>query len=176
MGPGCGSIASDSPTAPSSIAGSAPQYPSIVGEWGGSSSLSFQYQGRETLGSSHCDVSASVREQTEGTFSGSIGLNGSSLSSDKQCPGSFTFTAAMAPSGTIISFQPSRSLSSHECLAVSQPIFSSGTASGTGFRFVMTDSALCRWPPVTDDRLPRTMATYRTFTVSIDRRRVSTRP
>jgi hypothetical protein len=167
---GCGSTAVDSLTAPSPVPAQAAQYPSVIGEWGGNSGLTLVYRNPDVAGSSHCDVSLSVQAQAEGTFSGSMGLNGSSMSSDKQCPGSFGFTAEMTPDGTITRFHPDRRLGSHECTAVSDPAFTSGTASSSGFRIAMTDHALCRWPPE-DPRNPPVRQTDRTFTLSIDLRR-----
>jgi hypothetical protein len=167
---GCGSTAVDSLTAPSPVPAQAAQYPSVVGEWGGNSGLTLLYRNPDVAGSSHCDVSMSVRAQAEGTFSGSMGLNGSSMSSDKQCPGSFGFTAEMTPEGVITSFRADRRLGSHECTAMSDPAFTSGTASSSGFRMAMTDRALCRWP-AEDSRNPPVRETDRTFTLSIDLRR-----
>jgi hypothetical protein len=125
----------------------APQYPSLIGEWGGSGGLSIQYGDSNTF-SYHCDASASVRAQHEGIFTGYGSLRGSSLNSDKQCPDDFAFTAEMTPDGTITSLRTGGPFRLTDCLAVTDVSFSNGTASATGFRIVMTDRALCRWPPL----------------------------
>jgi hypothetical protein len=169
---GCGSTAPSSPSAPSPVRAPAAQYPSIVGEWGGGAGLLIQYHGPDASSSSHCDGSLSVRAQTEGTFSGLGGLTGSSLTSDKQCPGSFAFSAEMMPDGTITSFRPDRPFGTSECMPVSEVSFSSGTAGSAGFRIEVTDHAMCRWPPL-DARNPFIRDTDRTFTMSITQRRAS---
>jgi hypothetical protein len=166
---GCGSTAPTSPTAPSAVPAPAPQFPSLVGQWGGSVGLILLYREPDLPSSSHCDAQAIVRAQTAGTFSGSVGFNGSSIDSDKQCPSGFAFTAEMVPEGTITSLRPNAAFgSSSECLSVSDASFSNGTASSTGFTIVMTDHALCRWPPF-DARNPPIRQTDRTFTVVVDR-------
>jgi hypothetical protein len=169
---GCGASSNASPSAPSSGSTPATQFPSIVGEWGGTAGLTFQYHGPDGSSSSHCDASLSVREQTDGTFSGRGGLTGSSLNSDKQCPGSFAFTAVMRPDGTVTSFRPDQRFHTEECQAVSDVSFSSGTAGITGFRIEIVDRAMCRWPPF-DARNPFVRDTNRTWTMTIDLRRRS---
>jgi hypothetical protein len=168
--PGCGSTAAI-PSAPSPVSAPPAQYPSLLGDWGGGAGITLAYSAATSPGASHCDASAGVREQSEGTFAGRLGLNGSSLNTDKQCPSGFGFTASMTPDGIITSFRADTQLGSHECVPVSDPEFSSGTASSTGFRVVITDRALCRWPALLDSRLPQTNDTGRTFTITIDRRR-----
>jgi hypothetical protein len=173
---GCGSTAPN-PSAPSPVqAAPLPQYASLVGQWGGKVSIALMYRNPDSPSSSHCDASASVREHTTGTLSGSVGFNGSSMDSDKQCGRGFAFTADVAPNGIITGLRSnSSSLGSEECSAVSDPIFRSGSASSTGFGIVLLDSARCRWPPF-DARYPPVRETDRTFTVVIDRRRSTLLP
>ena len=164
---GCGSTAPNPSSAPSPVLAPAPQYPSLVGEWGGSGGLSIQYRDSNTV-SYHCDASASVRSQHEATFTGYGSLNGSSLNSDKQCPGSFAFTAVMTPDGTITSVQTDGPFRLTDCMAVTDVSFSNGTASSTGFSIRLTDHALCRWPPL-DPRNPYSKESDRSFTMVVDR-------
>jgi hypothetical protein len=172
---GCGSTAPN-PSAPSPVqAAPVPQYPSLVGQWGGGVGIALMYRNPDSPSSSHCDASATVREHTTGTLSGSVGFNGSSMNSDKQCGRGFEFTADVAPNGTITGLRSTASLGSHECSAVSDPVFRSGSASSTGFSIVLLDSALCRWPPY-DSRNPPVRETDRTFTVVIDLRRSTLLP
>lgn len=92
------------------------------------------------------------------------------MSSDKQCPGSFNFTAEMTPDGTITSFRAEGTFRTFECMPLSGVTLTSGTASGTGFNIVISDHAMCRWPPL-DAGNPYIRDTDRTFTMVIDRRR-----
>lgn len=168
--------AGPTPASPSALASvGAAQYPSIVGDWGGSAGLAIQYHGPDVSSSSYCDASFSIRGQNDGAFSGLAGLIGASLNSDKQCPGSFAFTAVMAPDGTITSFKPDQRFDTEECMAVSDVSFSRGTASAAGFRIEMTDRAMCRWPPY-DARNPFARDTSRTWTMTIDLRRGAASP
>ena len=135
------------------------------------------YRDPDVPGSSHCDASASVREHTAGTLSASVGFNGSSMDSDKQCGSGFSFSAEMGPDGTFSNIRwDYASLGSHECYPASEPVFRSGSASSSGFRVVLLDSTVCRWPPVLDSRYPPVRPTDRTFTVVIDLRRNTVPP
>ena len=118
----------------------------------------------------HCDLNMNVSGQADGTFSGAGSFIGTSMNSDKECPSSLGFTARMTADGTIVDFRSANRFSSHECLAASDPAFTSGTASNAGFTVQMTDRAQCRWPPLLDPRDPAKDAA-RTFTIFIDRRR-----
>jgi hypothetical protein len=166
---GCGSVTPVSPTAPSPAAVAA-QFPSIVGEWGGGGGLTIHYpDGR--VSSYGCDGGASVRTQTGGAFSGSGALLGHSLSTDKQCPNSFAFTATMTADGTITAVQLAQPFDrTPGCIALTTATFSSGRASNDGFSIVMNDLALCRGPAL-DDREPFTLQSDRSVTLSVDRRR-----
>ena len=175
----CGSTV---PTAPSVAPAAAPsaaaagvqatQYPSWLGYWQGSSGLGFQYHRTvDSTGSSHCEVGFSVRTQTGGMLAGDLGFNGSSLNSDKQCPSGGAFSIVVQPDGTISFFQLGSMLGSHECAATTEVRFIRGTATANGFSIQLGDRANCRFPPTTDDRLPRDTDTDRTFTIVIDRHR-----
>lgn len=169
---GCGSTASVAPSAPSAVAAQpAAQYPSLVGQWGGSAVIVVQFTDNWSPSSYSCSPGGSVTEQTGGSFSGSIGLNGQSLNTDKECIGiALSFTAQMSPDGTITNFQSTGRFGSHECSPVSQVTFHNGTASDTGFKIQLTDRAQCTFPPLTDDRYP-TKEAERTFTFTMNFRR-----
>ena len=168
---GCGSTAPVAPTAPSAVpAQAAASYPSLVGEWGGGMTLVVQFVDASTPQPYHCNLNMTVKGQAEGTFSGSGFFIGSSINSDKECPSGLGFTARMTADGTIVAFTAANRFSSHECLAMSDLAFTSGTASSAGFKVQMTDRAQCRWPPLIDPRDPVKDAS-RTFTIVIDQRR-----
>jgi hypothetical protein len=175
---GCGSTApvasAPSPVpAPASQTAPPPQT-SLVGQWGGNVGIGLLYRNPDQRDSSHCDASASVSSHTARAMSASVGFSGSSMNSDKECGRGFSFSAEIGPDGTITSaLIPSASFSSEECDATSDPAFGGGSVSSTGFTIVLTDSSMCRWPPLLDPRNPKVKPTERTFTVVIDRRRSS---
>ena len=171
------SAVAPSPVVPSTVLPVPPSFASLVGQWGGSVGISFMYRDPDVPGSSHCDASASVSRHTADSLSASVGFNGSSMDSDKQCGRGFSFVAEMEPDGTFISARLDyAALGSHECYPASQPVFRSGSASSTGFRVVVLDSTVCRWPPLLDSRYPPVRDTDRTFTIVIDRRRSTVLP
>ena len=155
---GCGSTA---PSTPSPL----PQYPQLVGEWVESGSfLELHYRDTNTtLTIEACAALLSVRAQADGTFSGSIGVQGGSPDSDRQCTYSFTFTAQMSPDGTLTGFSPNPTFRTQDCSAGSDATFS-GTASSTAIRIVMTDRGTCR------GAVGRLSDTDRTLTLSVRKR------
>ena len=175
---GCGSTtpvaSAPSPVPPPAPQTTPPPQTSLVGQWGGSVGIGLLYRNPDQQDSSHCDASASVNSHTARTIAASVGFNGSSMNSDKECGRGFSFSAEIGPDGRITSaLIPSASFSSEECDATSDPAFGGGSVSATGFTIVLTDSSMCRWPPLLDPRNPKVKATDRTFTVVIDRRRSS---
>jgi len=189
---GCGSTA-PVPTQPSTVAPAAVvaslvlpapplTFPSLVGNWGGKVGIALLYQNPDNpvltgTGSSHCDASVFVDEHTGNTLSASVNFEGTSLNSDKECGRGFAFTAAMAPEGTFTNLRFTRaSLASFECYPASAPIFRDGSADSSGFRVVVVDSTVCRWPPLTFTNNVPTRETDRVFTIVVDFRRSSRLP
>lgn len=180
---GCGGTVPTQPSdaalasSPADVQSAAPVTTSLVGNWGGSVRIALLYSnpqdpGLPGLGSSHCDASASVTEHTATGVAGRVAFNGTSLNSDKQCGSGFAFFAVMGGDGRFRSVQfTSAGLASFECYPASAPVFTSGSADSTGFRMMLVDTTVCRWPPLTFTNNVPTRDTERTFTVVLDRRR-----
>jgi len=153
---GCGSTSPVAPSPSANPAQSAVRYPALLGEWGGGGTVSVRFVDSASPTPYGCDAEGHVSEQTGGVFSASIGLNGRSINTDKECGDiSITFTAQMTPDGTIRTFEGNGSFGSFECLPISTVVFQSGSASDGGFGIQLTDQAQCKWPPLVDPRYPR---------------------
>ena len=178
---GCGGTVPTEPSAavPSAVGAqsAAPSFASLLGNWGGKVGITLLYGNpldptQPGLGSSHCDASVNVSEHTATVLGGRVGFNGSSLNSDKQCGSGFGFSATMTRDGTFASLRfTSASLASFECHPASDPVFKSGSADSNGFRVMLVDTTVCRWPPLTFTNNQPTRDTERTFTVVVDLRR-----
>ena len=175
---GCGSTIPTQPSAAvPSAQSAAPTFASLIGNWGGKVGIALLYSNPQDpnfpgLGSSHCDASAYVSEHTATTVIGHVGFNGSSLNSDKECGSGFAFAATMARDGTFTTLQfTSAGLSSFECYPARPPVFKNGSADGNGFRVMLVDETVCRWPPLTFTNNVPTRDTERTFTVVANFRR-----
>jgi len=183
---GCGSTvplpAQPSAVVPSVVLPPPPSFPSLVGNWGGKVGIGFLYRNPDNpdlvgTASSHCDANVLVSEHTRDTLSASVDFEGTSLNSDKQCGWGLTFTTDMSPDGTFGRLRFTRaSLASFECFPASAPVFREGAANGNGFRIVVVDSTVCRWPPLTFTNNVPTREADRTFTVVVDFRRSSPLP
>ena len=104
-----------------------------------------------------------VREQTGGTFSGFVAVEGGN---DKQCTNSFGFTAEMTQDGAITSFRRDTPFVTPICRPASDATYA-GTASSTLILVQMKDRATCV------DDLGRPKDVNRTFTISVTRRSVA---
>lgn len=137
---GCGSTA---PSGPSPVSVPPAQFPSLVGNWREDSSL-LVLQARDVAGPPTtwgCQSELVIQQQTGGTFSGLAIIQGGN---DKQCTWTFTFTADVAPDGTLTRFVPDNGSKfvTVDCKPVSEPAFS-GMASGAGIKVAMRDRATC---------------------------------
>jgi hypothetical protein len=178
---GCGSTVPTQPSAavPSAVGTQppAPTFASLIGNWGGKVQIALLYSNPldptlPGLGSSHCDASAYVNEHTATALVGHVGFKGTSLNSDKECGSGFDFSATMGRDGTFTTLRfTSAGLASFECYPASAPVFKNGSADSNGFRVMLVDTTICRWPPLTFTNNQPTRDTERTFTVVVDLRR-----
>ena len=152
---GCGGT---TPTSPSATPPAA-NYPSLAGDWFATNDLTVVDRQSNTQSSYGCLVQLVVREQTGGTFSGFVSVQGGN---DKQCTGSFAFAAQMQADGAITSLRPDKPFTTSYCRPVSDATFS-GTASSAAIRVQMKDRATCDYGAGPRD-------SDRTLTIAVSRR------
>jgi hypothetical protein len=89
-----------------------------------------------------CHPQMDVREQTGGTFSGFMHVEGGSGDSGRHCSWESLFTAQVAPDGTITSFRPERDFGGG-CTVLLSDASGSGTATSTTMQIKLMQHATC---------------------------------
>jgi hypothetical protein len=158
-----GACGSTTPSGPSPVPGTPPQYPSLLGHWGNTRSvLELHYRDAAAASSEGCEANLDFTSQTGGSFSGLLGVKGTGAA-EKDCTFGSSFTGDMSADGTITGFRVDRPYVAGDCTPLSDPTFR-GTVTSSAILITMTDLAMCR------DGSGRMRDTDRTLTISVARR------
>ncbi len=120
----------------------APQFPSLIGEWTGSGSVTLTNRQTRVALPYGCERSFSVTTQAGGSFSGLTRWRGTGASSDPYCTHEGRFTATMTADGAT-SFRVEPPIEARSCTRISGEDVFQGTTSDASIQAEMSDVMSC---------------------------------
>ena len=138
----CGQTTPVTPVSPSQPVET---FPSIVGDWRGSGTVTMTNRADDTVtGSFACIQIWSFTSQNGGEFSGTLNSTGQSASSDKFCTAGTNVTGILASDGTISSLHLANGIDASGCTRIlGDDVFTGQLTSSTTFNLHLSDRWRC---------------------------------